>query len=1184
MNVLIPDRVVLIAAFLLFFAGTGQADTFVRSHINIVKLDTPVEQEASGEGPNAVWLVAGDSLVAILKNTDKNEITIPKPISKNFRVTDPIDWNFYNGKYAVNSGTTSIHRGEVSLPACFAGNICNPLGDFSVKIPRLSDEDMTKVVFRLNGEDISTLFHFDKGLFRVKEFYQKSFYGKIKGSSAIFSWEAGFLKGQVGLLMGHNIIEGKVKGLAPNTQLTFRHPGSALQAPHTITVKPATDGSFRVTGLYDFTYKVSADFIPLGVIPLKFEAGSPASTLTLELTAPNYDYIITEAPEAYLPGGFIFFKPTDWDTRLSGRLTSFVQLSGDTVHFKRHPNGIAMLLPLTKKEDTLVFHGTVGEKSFILKLPNPADGPALYDHFSLFSDKGTYARTKLWGLETGGVLSLKNKSPIYAFLSSISRARAENVRVHLYSEGKTYDVTHHFIWDTDKQLLTSKAENHRNLYNALKNEPGTLAVTFCDDRDNSLCYRIHERIIPGGTDLTIKLASVQQGKFIVLRNLNITGNSIVKTVQTGGSTAYSFYGLPAGTYQALLVDLDLVVYGDAVFNVTTGKNMQTLLPVKGASGVNIDTVTSGRVSRLAQKPLILHQNDFQMLSPSVARPAELWLTGSMGGSFTYYSDGMFALYTEEKRGDESGTFIFKNKQQYSLLPVHYKGGDYPVISELGRDYGSCPPERPLCHNAFVDVKGVRQGVYDGRTPLKLTLPYSFGKSTVSVTTSGNELTELFDINTNQRSITLKKEKIPVFFNAISTGSTIKIAASTKIYYLSLVPGYKDIEVSVVNEQGGRSLVFNGLTARASCVYAEGKVFSRFAQAGNNSLLIFENLPNCTYKVEMVDRERLFHGSVGNLTLGRTQDRLKAVMPVRCTGSNDQFIEDCRPFLPLVQENRLVSPDFGVILPGIYLENYRDISLNEATSGLTLNHYDKGVILFASRNTKGDTSIIISAPEGDAGIPLKIDSIDANLIRTDIMPEGGQEVALEIEGVTSAFVYPGMERLSFRFNLPFTYNAEEVSVKLLRGEENIDITEFFDWNKEKAQFALKNGKEQEFMALFARRQRGLSFIFAPSDMLRHYSITAVIATPAADVMLQIASDTALSKDAGAILIGRHGNNGFDFRLTTTIRSHGTLFSHVPMGTYDVVVYDFRQGLFGSREIRLQNNQDIFTEIQLRKFKK
>ncbi len=1243
-GVVVKDVIWLAIALLLPCVAAADG-TITKGYFKEVTLTNPAATRMSGEDKSADIEYTADKSRLVLnynppsgKAPDNITLNLPgitSPMMFDF-AQKPAEWRFYdkNGGYAAKSGAAPVLQLQVAFPDCQYVNICRPDGDFSVRLASVSDTNSRKASFFVNGEDVTTLFQYDENnqLFRIKEFYQQHFYKYFKGARGRFSWritdDKVRLNGAADIILADRAIKGRVRNTAGKVppllvgkSVTLSFAGSDTVIPHSVSAVIDSRGDYSVPDLASFDYSISIDGVPSVKIKLgALAVADNITTLEVSHVVPDFDMILSSSEDVpYRAGEFIILNPQQWDARLTGKVTDFRQMEGDPAKINVTGDSIALILP-TEREDAgeLVFHGAVGSKKFLLKIPHPVKLNTGYEQFGMLDSRGIYAQTRISGLQGGGVLPASAMHIPAASVNSITRISKDYVKMHVYTaDGKAADVTPFFIWSDSRQSMLADKARYKQLYDTLLNDSATLAATFCDRVQPDACFRIKQTVRPGGAsvsvtvqpgDKNIKLSSLE-GVFVIFRELHVTDSPVVRVAALDSKGVCRLDNIPAGSYQAQIADISLKHYGSSFINITDGDNMaRRVLTVKltaqSASGGNksenvLRLMTEGNLVPLSVAPVTLYRNNYELLdlkqysASNIDSVVAVNVLGEMPGEYILYPDNILSLLTADINKDIYATMLFTSGGRVYQLPFHYIGSEYPVVTEEGMDYTMCPDERPLCGNAFVSVKGAEQGIYNGKKVLQLTFPVPFGQNDLKVfMESDADVTEIFNVSPQNRSLTLKKEAIPGFLSNLATNSQpVRIEVKNKKYYLSLLAGYKSIEASVVDNYGAQSSLFSGLKAKASCEYAPDKFFSKIATIKGMGIVLFDDLPDCTYRLSIIDKERLFRGELDRLALSAGQNRLRTIFQVSCTGSNDQYVENCQPFLPVVQDRRLMAPDFGVLFVDRYISGEPDaISLRPSTSPLRYKHLGRGVIIYAPpMKPFEDNKSALTFTSGSRHMEaiLDVGDIGGQLVKTVVRPPRAKTLIITAEGLTPSYVYTGSGPLVFKVGGGLKFSGEEVKVFIELGGEETEITHLFTWDGQKSSLTLDKNEYDNFRGLLAGAQQRLYIALASDNPAKYYKVMAVIGGGAADIIGEAVIDPSAAavqlKDAKALLIGKRSKNGNDFRQLTDVKSNRSFrFPNVPLGLYDLVVFDMEGDYYGSREISVQaERSDLYLELPVKK---
>jgi hypothetical protein len=629
---------------------------------------------------------------------------------------------------------------------------------------------------------------------------------------------------------------------------------------------------------------------------------------------------------------------------------------------------------------------------------------------------------------------------------------------------------------------------------------------------------------------------------------NVTELSLVHTLSEpasspqaeDNSTSYTQFGMfnKEGFYARTAIDEALTLSINAVVPIAR-KDFKVHLYNTDGKALDVTTLYSWST---ASQSATISKNNAQRLY-------------SMGGTLA-------ATFCDSGKPDRC--FRIK-KELYTgdLSPQADKEPFNPIITEDGMDYTMCPAARPLCGNAFVDISGVNGGIYNGKEPLRLVFPVAFKGSDVKVMLEGNsDITEMFAIQPNRRAIALRKEFIPAFLSVLSnTREPILLLVNDKRYHLSLVAGYKSLEVVVAAENDIPTILLEGLSVKLSC---EDQHYTQSAEINSAGIVSFQDLPDCTYSMDLVDDSQIFAGHIDGVRVSSGQSQLHTRFPVTCVGSDDQYIENCQPIIPIVSR-RLIAPDFGVL----FAEDLDNLSVSE---GIEYKVLGKGITLFAAKSSEHSELKFASYT-----VPLEISDISDYLIRTLAMPED-KPGTLRVSNVTPSFALLEDEPPVFEFDIPFTYDKYAVKVTL----DGKNLSDMFIWTKGSLLTILES-KYSEFVELFANRQQALN-IELTADAQSSYTFSAVLGVGASDIVVQAVGDSAAEAgSARALLIGRRAKNGNEYRQLADLSANGRArFAAVPLGIYDIIIFAQAEDIYGSKEVEVQTAEsDLYIELPIKR---
>ncbi|MDR2400755.1 MAG: hypothetical protein LBD73_03785 [Deferribacteraceae bacterium] len=1194
----------LLIIFQIFTAPSASKE--VRLIKGYIKISSPLLSEAIGSASGISYL--SDNRSAFFYADEyaftTDNITLPLADNQTLEVKgyNPGVWNFQQG-YTVKSGTAAIHELQVRLPDCMLGNVCIPNKPFSISFPQLSTKSLNSLKFFIGKEDISTLFYFNEQQqsFRIKEFYESQFFSHFKGEGAELSWRNGSgknaLTGRVRIILADKAIRGRIvaeTGKNPaylaGRELTFTFRGSDTILPHTFSTAIDRKGEYLLENLPSFEYKPTIS--PLTASKLKFisvETVDGITSLNIEHTVPDYDELFNAEYNVNRGGEFIILAPSALTPRFSGDITEFIQKSGDQVRFKVTKNRVALLFPEKRSSaEVISFSARVGGKKILFIFPRPFKIDNIYEQFSPFSGDGYYAQTSLTGFENGGVLEFNSKNIPSSSLNSFTKSSATNVKVHLFDLlGKAADITSYFDWNNAAQTLTLNPKRFKDLYERLKNNQATLGVTFCGAVYKNRCFRIKKEIRPGAAEVLVTPSiTPTEDMFAVLRQLDNPELPLVRTAQADNGGRYRFIDIPEGKYQILLADLTLKNQGFLYTSVTFEDNEERTeinidLPVSPISQKpDWRMVTEGNWINLLEEPLRLHKNDFKSMdlkSFNISAVDDISVAGYFPGEYTLHSDLTLMLYTRESSKDFHSVFILKNRDMLYTLPIFYNGNDLPVISEEGLDYAMCPKDRPHCTNAFVDIKGVSGGIYNGRIPLSLSFPITFNRQDLSVVMEQvSDITDLFLVNSKYNRITLKRSAIPAFLSYLSTNSSpVRITVKNRRYYLNLIAGYKSAEISVTDTFGAQNALFSGLEMNVACEYGLGRIYSSNVAVSTSGFVRLDDLPDCAYHISLIDRKRFFAGEL-DMSLQAGQNKKKEILQVSCVSANDQFVDNCIPIIPVVSKNRLIAPEVALL----FADTEGTADVDGENWNLKSKIFRHAIVFHAPKSKDGkafQSRFILN--DNASVINIAVESIAAHRIKTVSRPTGSPLPVLRLAGVNDAFTYQGGE-FAVTFDNMEKFDGDDISVSC----RSANITDMFSYDPQTRTLTLISDNQGKFAALFNDGWLQLIISIGAGNNIPGYNIALILALSSSDIFATAVGVAAAGfKSANAILAGSRNVNGFEFRQEIWLGSNKTaIFRQVPFGIYNLTIFDLDADVFGSAEVSVPPGKtDLYLDLEVNK---
>ncbi len=1186
----------------------------IQGYINEFSLNEQVSDNISSSTNNYSYIKTGPMLiVAAYKLGDK--FTLDNSTGT-FKVSgEPPEWRFHKDKkgYGRLSGTSALHRLEASLPDCTLGNICKPGASFSLAITGVNEANSGAIHFYVNNEDVTTFFYYDvkNERFRVKQYNEARFFSFFKGNDDYLSWKSDNKKvqieGNVRILLANRAIKGKVvtpSGSVPKKligkKVNFYFAGSDYIVPHSLQAVINERGEYYLDGLATFAYKPSFDIIQNNKIVLNsLTTRDNTTVLDILCVVPDYNYIISN-DEDYRAGEFLIIKGSDLHPSLQGNIQRFEQIAGDSVRLGIVKNRFTMILPVERVlPDDLFFQGEIDNKTILLKIKHPVPARREYVQYSLFSTEGIYARTAITKLNNG-LLAANTTSMLSASVDSFYSSSQNNVKAHIFDEnGTATDVTPFFSWDDDTQSLKGKEESRTRFYDILQNTNVTLIVTFCSKTDPDICFRIRDRLKPGGAGVEVRLGKTGSGKYAILRQINVVFNPVVAVSRANKNGIVAFDNVPQGKYIIIYADTELKHYGYNFATISAEDNakkrtIEADIPLRPI-GENLNdkllsVITNGNIQNINDGPIKLFPNDYkdidlkQLGLPDKENISSVQLLGELPGSYILYPDKILRFTTVDSYKDRSSVMLLESNNNIYTLSIVYAGTDKPVITQDKLDYSMCPSSRPVCGNAFVDVKGVTRGIYDGKNQLAIVFPLSFNRSDVKIMMESiNDITEMFSIEPKYRRVVLKKSAIPEFLSNLSTNrEPVAFYIKDQIYRLHITAGYKSIEVSVVDEDGGETSLFSGMDAHLACEYKQDELYSHISRINRAGTVVFTDLPDCDYRLTLIDYNRMFYGVLNNLSLTTGQNRLRTMFPVSCVGNDDQFMRDCNPLIPIISNNRMISPDIGVIFTDKYLPFTIKASVKPEDSGMRSSLLGRGVVLFDNGSVQSSairTLILTDEDNNSVNIELNSSYIYNVLIKTLSWPSGYKKNILKVQGVDNSLIFNNRTPIRFVFDTELKYRSEEITVSVDYDGELEDISTMFMWDSNTNILSLKNSSLPDFTSLLDGRQRSIIFTIGKGDVKRQYVISAVIGAGVADITLDVTVNGKSVQQGKALLIGRASKNQYEYRQLATVNKNGrTYFSNIPRGGYELIFFDMDANAYGSRELSVHADQsDLYVTI-------
>jgi hypothetical protein len=1136
-----------------------------------------------------------------------DNITLLLPDNNTLKVTavNPALWNFQQA-YVSKSGTKAIHELQVKLPECTLANVCSADKPFTISFPRTNRQNLNSARFSIGKEDVSTLFYFNEQqqAFKIKEFYEPRFFDRFKGGKADFSWRVGYGKNayadSVTVRLANKAVKGKIitaTGKIPNylagKEISFIFSGSDTLLPHTMKASINKRGEYLLDNLPTFEYKPLLPSLYDAALELKsYEVIDGKAYLSVLHVVPDYDAVFTVDTKGYRAGEFVVFSPASANPNFFGDISEFIQTSGDTAFFKPFRKNAAIIFPDRRvKEEEISFSAKVGGKKILFIFPQPIEIEKGYEQFSPFFGDGYYAHTILEGFDSSGVLSFGAKNIPSARINSFTNSSADSVKVHLFDPlGKAVDITSYFDWDNSAQRLTLNKSKFINLYTELKNNYSTLGVTFCGASDKSRCFRIKKEIRPAAASFIVTpTVKPTDDMFAALRQLDNTAQPVVRLAKASKDGKFIFSDVPEGRYQILLADLALKNQGYTYSSVTFEDNeekteINIVLPVSTIDPVKPDyqRVTRGNWIALMQEPLKIYKNDFKSIDLkafNISSIDEISIAGYFPGEYSLHSDLSVIFYTGDNYNDLYSVLILRDKETLYTLPIFYNGNEPPIISEEGLDYTMCPKDRPHCSNAFVDIKGVTSGVYNGKNPLSLSFPITFNRQDLSVIMEQmSDITNLFLVNSKYNRITLKRSSIPAFLSYLSTNtSPIRINIKNRRYYLDLAAGYKNAEISVTDRLGAQNSLFSNLELNIACERGGKRIYSRNAAVTSSGFVQLDDLPDCAYHITLIDRKRFFSGEL-DMNLQAGQNKKKEILQVNCVSSDDQFINNCVPIIPLISRNRLIAPEIALFFTDELKANVRSIK-EEKRESLNSKLLGRAIIFYApkSKDGKAFQSKIILNEDNISPLNIAVESIASYRIRTLSKPAGSPVPVLRLAGVNDAFTYQGGE-FAITFDNMGKFSYSEISVAC----RNTNITEMFSYDNSTKTLTLLQGSYGDFAALFNDGWLQLSIRIGENERL--YNIALVLTASSSDIFVSVVGEIGLNtRNASAILSGSRNVNGFEYRQESRLNSNSiAIFRQVPFGIYNLTVFDMDANIFGSAEVSVPlEKTDLYLDLEVNK---
>jgi hypothetical protein len=482
----------------------------------------------------------------------------------------------------------------------------------------------------------------------------------------------------------------------------------------------------------------------------------------------------------------------------------------------------------------------------------------------------------------------------------------------------------------------------------------------------------------------------------------------------------------------------------------------------------------------------------------------------------------------------------------------------------------------------VDIKGVADGVYNGRTTLSLAFPLSFNRQDLRVVMEQvSDITDHFLVNSKYNRITLKRSSIPAFLSYLSANTTpIRIDIKNRRYYLKLTAGYKSAEISVTDRYGAQNSLFSGMELNIACEQDGARIYSRNVAVSSSGFVQLEDLPDCAYHVALIDRKRFFSGEL-DMNLRAGQNKKKEILQVNCVSADDQFINNCVPIIPVIARNRLIAPEVAVLFVDGYKEKVERIRTE--TAGTTLNSklLGRAIIFYAAKPKDGKTfqNKIILNEDNISPINITVDSIASYRIRAVDRPAGSPLPVLRLTGVNDAFTYLGGE---FAAAFDHMELSGGVAVYAMNNGSSDNITEMFSYDSPSKTLTLLPVNYAEFAALFGNGRLQLSVRTGEAENRGYYNVELVLALSSADIfMTATGEDASALKSANAVLAGSGGVNGFEYRQESKLSGNKTaVFRQVPFGIYNLTVFDLETDTFGSAEVSVPlEKADLYIEVEV-----
>ncbi|MDR2104739.1 MAG: hypothetical protein LBP51_03180 [Deferribacteraceae bacterium] len=1197
-------RLVLLLILFSAFQALGATNPIVidRGYIQEIPINLPIQSALKGDGCSYLYDNGSIFIYTDEKRFSGDELLIPLQDNQSLKATlsQGAVWGFQQG-YTAKSGAGAIHELKVKLPNCILGNVCTPDKPFSIAIADIPRRNLNNFRFFIGREDVSTLFYYNEGeqAFKVKEYYEPKFFSRFSNGNAFLSWRIGGAKGAITgnlrIIAADKAIRGKIltsTGKTPaylaGRAVILKYNGSDAILPHTFSAVVDEEGGYVFENLPSFEYKPIIPDIAESYSELAaFESEAGRRILKIQHIVPDYEGIYS-IDKSYRAGEFLQLFPAFLSPKLTGAITELIQLSGDVVYYKAVNNSIRLILPERRiKEDEITFSAKIGGKKVLFIFPHPVKIDRGYEQFAPFSGEGYYARTTLIPFDNGGVLEYSSKNLPTAALNSWTAADGRSVKVHLFNPlGKAADITSYFTWDNAAQRLSLNRGSFDALYDDLKNNQAALGVTFCGALHKNRCFRINREIRPGGASLLVDVSiPPTRDVYLLLRQIDNPNSPVVRVKPPDKDGKFRFTDIPEGRYQLLLADLSLKNRGSIFTSVAYEDNEEkaeinielAVSPILSTEPADLEKAFNGNWTPLLSEPLALHKDDFKRIdlkSFNIPAVDEVGVEGYFPGEYNLHSDLSLTLYTKANNRDYYSVFTFKHRDKFYTLPIFYNGNDAPIVSEKGLDYTMCPKDRPYCSNAFVDVKGAQGGIYNGKSSLSLTFPFTFNRQDLSIVMEQvTDITELFLVNSRYNRITLKRSAIPAFLSYLSaSASPIKITIKDRQYYLSLIAGYKSAEISVTDMYGAQNPIFAGLEANVVCEYGGGRIYSRNVAVSSSGFILLEDIPDCSYHITLIDRKRYFAGEL-EMNLMAGQNKKKAILQVSCVSADEQFVNNCVPIIPLISKNRLIAPETALLLTDIDLQSVRQLK----QENIIYKSIGRAVILYAPKSKDGKAFQSKLILNDSSSVNIVVESVAAHRIRTLARPQGAAVPVLKLTGVNDAFTYLG-GGLSIAFDNMIPFSPDEISIS----SKNTNITSIFSYDNLTRTLILLPSNQREFAALFNDGWTQLSINIGSKGSL--YDIALILAISSSDISAAAVGEAAQTiKSASAILTGSRSANGFEFRQEVKLNNNKTaVFRQVPLGIYNLTIFDLESDVFGSTEVSIPPNRtDLYLDLEVSK---